>query len=64
MELEGFGLNSLTDFPLVTPSQFAYKISSVEGLQIVRQIILSYFDIYLKGKVIDITNAKLKLEIY
>jgi predicted dienelactone hydrolase len=50
LELEGFGHNSLTDFPLITPSQFKYRISPQRGLEIGRKIVLDYFDTYLKQK--------------
>jgi dienelactone hydrolase len=55
MELTGFGHNSLTDFALITPSAFNNKIDPKQGLTIGKQLVLDYFNHYLKGKT---TNFK------
>jgi pimeloyl-ACP methyl ester carboxylesterase len=52
MELNGFGHNSLTDFVLITPSAFKYKIDPKYGLMLGRQLVLDYFNKYLKGKTV------------
>lgn len=43
VELDKFGHNSVTDFPLITPQYFKYEIDSRKGLAISREIVRSFF---------------------
>jgi predicted dienelactone hydrolase len=60
LELAGFGHNSLTDFPLITPSQFKYQINPQIGLEIGRKIVLDYFNKYLKQKTKEFQYEKME----
>lgn len=44
VELKKFGHNSVTDFPLITPSQFKYEIDAGEGLKISKQLIVDFLN--------------------
>lgn len=48
VELKKFGHNSVTDFPLVTPSQFKYEIDPSQGLRILRELMLNFFNSTLR----------------
>ena len=48
--LDRFGHNSVTDFPLITPSQFNYQIHPKTGLNISRSIILGFFNEHLLNR--------------
>lgn len=50
IEMVGFGHNSVTDFPLATPSQFSYEIEPLEGLETSARIVRLFFDAYLRGE--------------
>jgi alpha-beta hydrolase superfamily lysophospholipase len=50
VELKKFGHNSVTDFPLITPSQFKYEVNSTRGLEISRQLLVYFFESHLKSK--------------
>jgi dienelactone hydrolase len=58
MELTGFGHNSLTDFVLITPSAFNYKIDPKRSLTLGRQLVLDFFNLYLKGQTSDFKNLE------
>lgn len=49
IELFGFGHNSVTDFPMVTPSQFKYEVNSNRALVITRELLLDFFNANLKN---------------
>jgi pimeloyl-ACP methyl ester carboxylesterase len=48
--LPGFGHNSLTDNPLIYPDNFRSDIDAGEGLNVGRQLLLTYFNAQLMGK--------------
>ena len=50
VELVGFGHNSVTDFPFVTPAQFSYSIDPSRGLSSSVQIVRAFFEAYLGGR--------------
>lgn len=63
-ELQGFGHNSLTDFPMITPSQFKYKIQPQQALVIGRATLLNYFNKYLRGKNANFGMGSTKVETF
>ena len=50
IELPHFGHNSVTAQPFISPQNFNYKINPEKGLVITRQIVLSYFDAFVRNK--------------
>ncbi|NNF44967.1 MAG: amidohydrolase family protein [Phycisphaerales bacterium] len=50
VELRSFGHNSVTDFPVATPSQFDYEIEPRAGLLTSVAIVRDFFDVHLKGQ--------------
>lgn len=61
VELKKFGHNSVTDFPLITPSQFKYEVNITRGLEISRQLLVYFFDSHLKSKAskLDISSEEI-----
>jgi dienelactone hydrolase len=58
IQLNKYGHNSVTDFPLVTPSQFKYGIEPVIAIANIRNLLLTYFNQFLKGKKHGLTKYK------
>jgi len=48
--LQDMGHNSITDFPLTTPSFFGYNDHPKEDLVVLREIILLFFNDFLRGE--------------
>lgn len=48
VELKTFGHNSVTDFPLVTPSQFKYEVDASLALRISRELMVDFFNSTLR----------------
>lgn len=47
LRLEGFGHNSVTDRPLITPDRFSYAIDPARALTVTRTILASFFEAHL-----------------
>ncbi len=50
LTLEGYGHNSVTDLPLITPNDYEYSVDFNEGIATVRTILQLFYDEYLLGK--------------
>jgi dienelactone hydrolase len=46
----GVGHNSVTDLPIVRPTQFTYQIDPKRGLDITRSLTRDFFDVHVSGK--------------
>ncbi|WP_445381664.1 alpha/beta hydrolase family protein [Robiginitalea sp. IMCC43444] len=49
LELEGFGHNSLTDGPYLSPSAYNYTIPPDMGIKVGRELLRRYFNTYLRS---------------
>jgi len=47
--LDKMGHNSITDHPLVSPSDFKYQISPEKGIKIIRELVKCFFQSYLRN---------------
>lgn len=63
IELEGFGHNSVTDNPYLSPDNFKYQINPEVGLKISREVVLNYFDSILNKKNTFVNSMKNRTQI-
>ncbi len=47
LKLVGFGHNSVTDQPLISPASFNYGISALKGLEVTRHVLSHFFEAHL-----------------
>ncbi len=46
--LQGFGHNSVTDLPLLDPSEYAYQVEPLSAIRITRRLLRGFFDHYVR----------------
>ena len=47
LRLEGFGHNSVTDRPLISPASFDYDVNAQRGLEVSRSVLSNFFEAHL-----------------
>lgn len=55
LRLEGFGHNSVTDRPLLSPDQHDHAVDPARALEVTRYLLHSFFDAHIRDGVFDLT---------